>query len=94
LDEAETMLGAPIAFVFIRVHLWLKNKKPTAVSAVGLSNSGERIKTRLPRWSAARSQAASLSFDSRGETNAVCLRGQTFFSARMMARLPLQAVLA
>ena len=51
---AETVLGVPIASVFIRVHPWLKNKKPTAVWQ-WVDKFRERIKTRLPRWSAARS---------------------------------------
>jgi hypothetical protein len=41
----------------------------------------ERIKTRLPRWSAARSQAAGLSFDSRRQTGATDGEGQTNFKA-------------
>jgi hypothetical protein len=36
----------------------------------------ERIKTRPPRWSAARSQAAGLSFDSRGQFNVAMGKSQ------------------
>jgi hypothetical protein len=37
LDEAETVLGAPIAFVSIRVHSWIK-QNPTAVWRWGSIN--------------------------------------------------------
>jgi hypothetical protein len=46
----------------------VKNKKPTAVWQ-WVDKIRERIKPRLPRWSAARSQAAGLGFDSREKIN-------------------------
>jgi hypothetical protein len=60
--------------------LVVKNKKPTAVWQ-WVDKFRERIKTRLPRWSAARSQAAGLSFDSREQANWTNGEGQTIFKA-------------
>ena len=56
----------------------VKTKKatPGELPGSGLINSREGIKTRLPRWSAARSQAAGLSFDSREYTNGANGNGQ------------------
>jgi hypothetical protein len=66
--------------VFISVHSWLKNKKPTAIWQ-WVDKFRERIKPRLPRWSATRLQAAGLSFDSREQTNRANGEGQTIFKA-------------
>jgi hypothetical protein len=50
------------------VNTVCRNKKSTAVWQ-WVDKFRERIKTRLPRWSAARSQAAGLSFGSREQAN-------------------------
>jgi hypothetical protein len=53
----------------------VKTKNPPP-SGSGFDKFRGRIKTRLPRWSAPRSQAAGLSFDSRVENNEALGAGQ------------------
>jgi hypothetical protein len=67
--------------VFIRVHSWLK-QKPHRRLAVGFDKSGERIRTRPPRGTAARLAAGSdLNYNSRRQTSHHTPWRQTVFRA-------------
>jgi hypothetical protein len=57
-------LHGRLAFLILPSGDEVKTKKPTAVWQ-WVDKFRERIKTRLPRWSAARSQAAGLNCNSR-----------------------------
>lgn len=70
---------------------WCQKQKPTAVRQ-WVDKFRERIKTRLPRWSVARSQAEGLSFDSREEANKSDSVGQIHYScvSELHENVPLQ----